>query len=149
MQFPILPFRPLKIHPQDLDTLNPEDAEARLQSWDAASVGGASVISVFDCHHGCFSPDHSMPHCDEHQDGHFSSEQNKRLDQHSDQSQRQEQCYHDKSDRILVPMGEPPQGQTSENIQTVNSFHDNFYLEQSHCSPTGQRYTVKTRDTHF
>ena len=34
--------------------------------WDGGSEGGVSVISVFDCQHGCFNPEHSFPHCDQH-----------------------------------------------------------------------------------
>ena len=66
----VRPFHTLKIHASDLTVvaIDPQDGEAVLQSCDVASVGGASVISVFDCHHGCFSPDHSMSHCHQHQD---------------------------------------------------------------------------------
>ena len=73
-----------------------EERESRLQSWEDASIGGASTISVFDCHHGCFSP-------------------------------------HNDCDHTLV-----------DNLAT-----DNLYLEESHCSPTGHRYTVKTRDVQL
>jgi len=34
--------------------------------WDGGSEGGVSVISVFDCQHGCFNPDHAFSHCDQH-----------------------------------------------------------------------------------
>ena len=134
--FPVRPFRPLRIHPSDLDTLDPQDTEARLQSWDVASVGGASVISVFDCHHGCFSPDHSMPHCHQHQDNHSISHQNQQLDHHNHNQSDQNQQLDHHNHNLLDPTQE-------------KSYQDHQYLEQSHCSPTGQRYTVRTRDTPF
>ena len=120
VQFPTLPFRPLKIHPQDLDTLNPDDAEARLQSWDAASVGGASVISVFDCHHGCFSPDHSMPHCEQHQGR-----------QKFVPSDSRENSLPFVSDNNLAPVGEPSQCDKSKTELPINRSQDQQDLEQT------------------
>jgi len=34
--------------------------------WEEGSEGGVSVISVFDCQHGCFNPDHALDHCQQH-----------------------------------------------------------------------------------
>ena len=150
----MLPIRPLNVHPKDLASLNPGDAEARLQSWDDGSVGGASIMSVFDCQHGCFSPDHSIQHCDHHRDSQAgnchqdlqgcdasSRGQNTKCDQQSRTYCDHVKSYPGFSDHILVPIGEPSAWDLSRNVQ------DNVYQEQSHCSQTGQRYKVKTRDT--
>ena len=48
----------MKVHPQDLRTLNPEESEERLQSWDAESVEDSSVVGVVYRHQDCESPGH-------------------------------------------------------------------------------------------
>ena len=39
--------------------------------WEEGSEGGVSVISVFDCQHGCFNADHSFSHCEQHGSNHY------------------------------------------------------------------------------
>ena len=82
----------------------PEDkVDGRLEAWDCHSIGGASVTSVFDCQHGCFSHQHH---------------------QHS----------HDLNQSHTI-------GQEDPNFQD-----ESHYMEHSHCSYSGQRYTVRTKD---
>ena len=93
-----------------------------MPSWDAGSIGGASVHSVFDCHHGCFSPDHSLSSC--HQRTH------------------EHHCNQPKflfNDDIQA-------NSTVESLPKVSVIGDFDYLEGSHCSASGQKYLVKTKD---
>ena len=112
----VRPFHTLKIHPQEW-----EERETRLQSWEDASIGGTSTISVFDCHHGCFSPHHQ--HGDDHQD---------------------REAGLVPSDQILVST--TTDHPSFHKAQSITQSQDNLYMQESHCSPTGQRFTVKTRD---
>ena len=89
---------------------------------------------------------------DQHQHSHANNDQQQENHTNNDQNQNESDQFnvfnnkdyrekqHEKSYQDLDPVNEP-------SVKRVNNVHS--YIEESHLSPAGQRYTVRTRDTHL
>ena len=132
LKFPSRPLIPARIYPG-------EAGEAGVQSWDISSVGEReSVASVFDCRHGCFTPDPSE----------VSFKDDERVKESSPESVGSPDLTITpdvRSNKSLFTMGASSNSLVPVNIPIDISNEDGEYTEIYHNS-MGHRYTVKTKD---
>ena len=132
LKFPSRPLIPARIYPG-------EAVEAGMQSWDISSVGEReSVASVFDCRHGCFTPDPSE----------VSFKDDERVKESSPESGGSPDLTITpdvRSNKSLFTMGASSNSLVPVNIPIDISNEDGEYTEIYHNS-MGHRYTVKTKD---
>ena len=132
LQFPSRPLRPARIYPG-------EAGEPGAQSWDISSVGEReSVASVFDCRHGCFTPDPSE----------VSFRGEERVKESSPESVGSPDLTITpdvRSNKSLFTMGASSNSLVPVNIPIDISTDEGDYTEIYH-NTMGHLYTVKTRD---
>ena len=132
LQFPSRPLRPARIYPG-------EAGEPGAQSWDISSVGEReSVASVFDCRHGCFTPDPSE----------LSFKEDERVKESSPESVGSPDLTITpdvRSNKSLFTMGASSNSLVPVNIPIDISHEEGDYTEIYHSS-MGHLYTVKTKD---
>ena len=132
LQFPSRPLRPARIYPG-------EAGEPGAQSWDISSVGEReSVASVFDCRHGCFTPDPSE----------VSFRGEERVKESSPESVGSPDLTITpdvRSNKSLFTMGASSNSLVPVNIPIDISHEEGDYTEIYHSS-MGHLYTVKTKD---
>ena len=132
LQFPSRPLRPARIYPGD-------GGEIGTQSWDISSVGEReSVASVFDCRHGCFTPDPSE----------VSFKGEERMKESSPESVASPDLTITpdvRSNKSLFTIGASRNSLVPVNIPIDITTEDGDYTEIYH-NTMGHLYTVKTRD---
>ena len=132
LKFPSRPLIPARIYPG-------EAGEAVAPSWDISSVGEReSVASVFDCRHGCFTPDPSE----------VSFKDDERVKDSSPESGGSPDLTITpdvRSNKSLFTMGASSNSLVPVNIPIDISNEDGEYTEIYHNS-MGHLYTVKTKD---
>jgi hypothetical protein len=97
------------------------------------------VISVFDCHHGCFSPDHSMPNCEQHQDG----QKFVTID-----SRENSLPFVSDNNLVPVPVGKPSQCDNSKTELPINLSKTSTILSSHQGRDTWSRTVKPIHDNH-
>ena len=132
LKFPSRPLIPARIYPG-------EAGEGGVPSWDVSSVGEReSVASVFDCRHGCFTPDPSE----------LSFKEDERVKESSPESVGSPDLTITpdvRSNKSLFTMGASSNSLVPVNIPIDISHEEGDYTEIYHSS-MGHLYTVKTKD---